>query len=76
MPDIADFVPGGIQPTDRWHIVTNDGRCSRCSALVSDHELPLALWNGDGRHMLIYCERCLGGQIDLATTAQPKAAHR
>jgi len=59
MVDVADFVPGGIKPTDVWHIKTNDGTCSRCGKLVSDHEVPLMMWDGSGDNMLIYCCRCL-----------------
>lgn len=59
MPDIAEFVPGGILHTDRWHRETNDGTCSRCSALLSRYEVPLLLSSTHGNDMLIYCERCL-----------------
>lgn len=59
MVDVADFVPGGIRPADRWHIMTNDSTCSRCGELVSDHAVPLMLWDSSGDNMLVYFNRCL-----------------
>lgn len=59
MPDIAQFIPGGIKPTDHVHQETNDGRCSRCGALVSDYDVPLILFSDDLDDMLLYCSRCL-----------------
>ncbi len=59
MVDIATFVPGGIKPTDVWHHDHNDGTCSRCRALVSDHDVPLMLFSECGNDMLIYCWACL-----------------
>ena len=60
MVDIADFVPGGISPSDRWHPWTDGGICSRCGGLVSDHDNPLMLFSSDnGDRMLVYCWACL-----------------
>jgi hypothetical protein len=58
MTDVADFVPGGIKPTDVWKQLVNNGRCSRCAKLVSDHEQPLMLFSDDGDALLVYCSRC------------------
>ena len=56
------FIPGGILSTDRWHVKTNDGTCSRCGRLVPDDDAPLHVWRGDD--MLTYCERCLKARPD------------
>jgi len=59
MVDVADFVPGGIKPTDVWKQLVNDGRCSRCAELVSDRDNPLMIFSDDGDALLVYCYRCL-----------------
>jgi hypothetical protein len=57
---IEALVPGGIKPTDHWHIKTNDDTCSRCRKEVPDEHVPLMLFRGQhGEDMLIYCEDCL-----------------
>jgi hypothetical protein len=53
------MIAGGIRATDHWHVLTNDGTCSRCRREVPDGEVPLLLWRGSD--LLIYCERCLHG---------------
>lgn len=62
--DIAQLVPGGVLPTDRWHIDTNDGTCSRCRKEPPEHDVPLMFWSGEGDNMLIYCKACLGRTSD------------
>lgn len=57
---IKDMVPGGIKPTDHWHIKTNDNTCSRCRKPVPDDEVPLMLWANGDNDMLIYCQECMG----------------
>lgn len=54
-------IPGGIRDSDHWHVITNDGTCSRCRQEVPDDEVPLMLWDRSGMLMLIYCDRCLAG---------------
>ena len=57
------IVPGGVWPTDHWHVVTNDWTCSRCREPIPDDEVPITLSGEreDGEAvMLIYCEVCLG----------------
>ncbi len=56
------FIPGGIRSTDRWHVKTNAGCCSRCGLLVPDDHVPLHVWRGDD--MLTYCENCLRPKPD------------
>lgn len=58
--DITALIPGGIKPTDHWHVRTNDDTCSRCRKEVPEEDVPLLLWSQDGENMLIYCEACLG----------------
>lgn len=60
MVEIADMVPGGIKPTDHWHLGTYDETCSRCRQPISDDDVPLLLWANDRHDMLAYCETCLG----------------
>lgn len=55
------MVPGGIKPADHWHVETNDSTCSRCREAVPEDDVPLMLWSDNGKDMLIYCTRCLGG---------------
>lgn len=66
MPAVSleTLVPGGIKPTDRWHMETNNNTCSRCRAEVPDEDCPLLLWDESGNNMLIYCERCLAWSDD------------
>lgn len=55
-----DLIPGGIKPTDHWHIGTNDDTCSRCRKEVPEKDVPLLLFRGEhGDDVLIYCEACL-----------------
>jgi hypothetical protein len=62
---LAAMIPGGIKPTDHWHIRLNDGTCSRCRKEVPDDDVPLMLFgaadNEGDCDMLIYCEACLAG---------------
>jgi len=58
---IADIVPGGILPTDVWHVRTHDGSCSRCRSPIPEDEVPLLLWDeADTNRMLAYCHACTG----------------
>jgi hypothetical protein len=57
--DASAIIPGGIRPTDHWHIRRSDGTCSRCRREVPEKDVPLYLWKNDD--MLTYCERCLDG---------------
>lgn len=62
MTDIKEIVPGGIRHSDRLHVETNDGTCSRCRRTLEPGEVPLMLWLRDGEDMYIFCGRCLGEQ--------------
>ena len=58
---IETLVPGGIRPTDRLHVVTNDNTCSRCGVSIRDDEVPILLWAGEQGHcMYIFCNDCTG----------------
>ena len=61
---VDDFLPGGILPTDVWHIRTDDGTCSRCRETPPEEDVPLFVWSPSGEDMLRYCERCLGVSDD------------
>lgn len=56
--DIGQLAPGGILETDRWHVVDDDGTCSRCRQVPPEDEVPLLLWSKDGTCMLRYCATC------------------
>jgi hypothetical protein len=40
--EIGTLVPGGILPTDRWHVGRDDGSCSRCGVVRPDEDVPLS----------------------------------
>jgi hypothetical protein len=61
----GDVIPGGIKPTDHWHVETNDNTCSRCRQDVPEEDVPLLLWSDDGNDMLIYCGKCMGWEPPL-----------
>lgn len=61
-PSIEQLIPGGILPTDHWHIGTNDDTCSRCRRPIHEDEVPLMLWDDSRENMLIYCTTCLQGR--------------
>ena len=65
MIDLAQLLPGGIWPTDRWHIEKNDGTCSRCRRDVPEGDVPLLVFAPAGHNALVYCERCLDGKPPL-----------
>jgi len=70
---LEDILPGGIKPTDHWHIKTNDGTCSRCQSKIDEDEVPLMLWRGQkGDDMLIYCNACLHAK-ELPDGDEPRA---
>ena len=57
---IGEIIPGGILPTDFVHCPGYDQTCSRCRKPISEDEIPLLLWLGDGDRMLSYCGECWG----------------
>ena len=60
---VADFVPGGILPSDHAHRVTSDGTCSRCRREIGECEVPLMLWTRDGEIMWIFCDGCIAAGV-------------
>jgi hypothetical protein len=57
---VEGLIPGGIERTDRWHLGTDDGKCSRCGEMPPEDDVPLLIWSEGGNNMLRYCEQCLG----------------
>lgn len=56
-----------LRPSDRsWAgdaPYEDPGPCSRCGALLGEHEVPLLFWNASGR-LWRYHVRCVGGDAE------------
>jgi hypothetical protein len=39
--------------------------CSKCGHSIPEEHVPLILWNGSGKLMWVYCERCDGPMFSL-----------
>lgn len=52
------LVPGGILETDKCHVMTDDGTCSRCGKEIGEDEMPVRFWDASGHLMWTYCEDC------------------
>ncbi|WP_436399317.1 hypothetical protein [Roseobacter sp. S98] len=64
MASLEDLIPGGIKPTDKWHVGHDDETCSRCGEVPPDTDVCLLLFADHRDALLRICQGCEGTRPD------------